>query len=64
MIWLKLSDPDLAQHYTSAGLRDFVLRYVTVLSYERTSNLLNERCGGVKLSDQRMYYCVYWCVLS
>jgi hypothetical protein len=53
--WLTLSDPDLAQHYESAGLRDFALRYVTVLSYERTSTLLNERCGGVKLSDQRIH---------
>lgn len=35
-------------------LQEFSLRYATMLSYERVSRLVEERCGTTKLSDQRV----------
>ena len=39
-------------------LQQFSLRYATMLSYERVSRLVHERCGNTKLSDQRIHHLV------
>ena len=59
--WLDLTDSHIEQspgHYVSCGVQDFSLRYATVLSYERTSALIKERCGGVSISDQQIFHLV------
>jgi hypothetical protein len=52
--WLKLVNPELGSHYETELLREFSLRYCTVLSYEKTSRLVADRCGTTRLSDQRL----------
>jgi hypothetical protein len=52
--WLRLTDEALSEHHESEMLQEFSLRYATMLSYERVSNLIQERCGTTKLSDQRV----------
>ena len=56
--WLRLTDKELSRHYESEKLREFSLRYGTMLSYERVSGLVGERCGTSRLSDQRLYHLV------
>lgn len=51
--WLKLRNPELSRHYESEKLQEYSLKYCTLLSYERVSELLKERCGS-SLSDQRL----------
>ena len=52
--WLKIVDKELSRHYESEYLQEFSLRYCTVLSYEKVSGLVSERCGTSRLSDQRL----------
>lgn len=52
--WLKIVDKDLSRHYESERLQEFSLRYCTLLSYEKVSQLVSERCGTSRLSDQRL----------
>lgn len=52
--WLRLVDEALSEHHESRLLQEFSLRYATMLSYERVSGLIQERCGTTNLSDQRV----------
>lgn len=52
--WLKIVDKELSKHYESERLQEFSLRYCTVMSYEKVSQLVKERCGTSRLSDQRL----------
>lgn len=52
--WLKIVDTDLSRHYESERLQEFSLRYCTLLSYEKVSQLVSQRCGTTRLSDQRL----------
>ena len=56
--WLRLTDTALSEHHESEMLQQFSLRYATMLSYERVSRLVHERCGNTKLSDQRIHHLV------
>lgn len=52
--WLRLSDPALSAHHESPSLQAFAVYYATRLSYERVSELVGERSGTSRLSDQRI----------
>ena len=52
--WLRLSDPGLSAHHESPLLQAFAVRYATCLSYERVQQLVAERCGTTRVSDQRI----------
>jgi hypothetical protein len=56
--WLKLSDAKLNAHQESELLQEFALKYATRLSYEKASELVLERSGSSRLSDQRIYQMV------
>ena len=56
--WLKLTNEVLGEHYESGMLQEFAVRYATMISYQRASNLVKERCGKTSLSDQRIYHLV------
>jgi hypothetical protein len=56
--WLRLNDPDLALHYESQLLRDFSVKYASLLSYEQAESLVATRMGNDKLSDQRIFHIV------
>lgn len=56
--WLRLTDTALSAHHESQMLQEFSLKYATMLSYERVSGLVQERCGTTKLSDQRIHHLV------
>lgn len=45
----------MSEHYESEKLREFALRYCTLLSYEKVSRLVSERCGSTRMSDQRLF---------
>lgn len=52
---MRLTDRALSEHYESEKLREFALLYCTLLSYEKVSRLISERCGSTRLSDQRLF---------
>lgn len=52
--WLRLWEPSLSAQHESPLLQAFAVRYATCLSYERVSELVRERCGTTRLSDQRI----------
>jgi hypothetical protein len=52
--WLRLWEPGLSEHHESPLLQAFALRYATCLSYERVQELVAERGGTTRLSDQRI----------
>ena len=52
--WLRLCEPDLSAHHESPLLQAFAVRYATCLSYERVEELVRERCGTTRVSDQRI----------
>ena len=52
--WLRLCEPDLSAHHESPLLQAFAVRYATCLSYERVQQLVCERCGTTRVSDQRI----------
>ena len=52
--WLRLCEPGLSAHHESPLLQAFAVRYATCLSYERVQELVAERCGTTRVSDQRV----------
>ncbi len=52
--WLRLSDPALSAHHESPSLQAFAVYYATRLSYARVSELVQERSGTSRLSEQRI----------
>lgn len=56
--WLRLTDEKLSHHQESELLQEFACRYATLLSYQKTSQLVRERSGTACLSDQRIYQIV------
>lgn len=56
--WLKLTDEHLDKHHESELLRTFAVKYATRLSYQKASELVRERTGTSRLSDQRIYQIV------
>lgn len=47
-----------SERYESVGLVNFVCRYATAMSYTMVSELVDERCGGVSMSDQHIQHLV------
>jgi hypothetical protein len=43
--------------YESVALVSFVCPYATAMSYTLVSELVDERCGGVSMSDQHILWC-------
>lgn len=56
--WLRLTDPGLAACRESPLLRDFSVRYATLLSYGQAERLVEGRMGNGKLSGQRIFHIV------
>ncbi len=56
--WLKLTDEKLNNQHESELLREFACKYATRLSYQKASELVLERSGTSRLSDQRIYQIV------
>ena len=56
--WLKLTHEKLNSHHESELLQAFALRYATRMSYQKASELVLERTGTSRLSDQRIYQIV------
>jgi hypothetical protein len=56
--WLRLTDPDLDACPESPLLRDFSVKYASLLSYAQTESLVASRMGNDKLSDQRIFQLV------
>lgn len=52
--WLRLWEPGLSAQHESPWLQAFAVRYATCLSYERVQQLVAERCGTTRVSDQRI----------
>ena len=51
---LRLCEPGLSVHHESPLLQAFAVRYATCLSYERVAQLVVERSGTTRVSDQRI----------
>jgi hypothetical protein len=51
---LRLWEPDLSAHHESPLLQAFAVRYATCLSYARVSQLVTERSGTTRVSEQRI----------
>ena len=56
--WLRLWEPGLSAHHESPLLQAFAVRYATCLSYARVQELVAERSGTTRLSDQRIQHLV------
>jgi len=53
-----LTDEKLNNHHESELLQEFAVKYATLLSYQKVSELVSERSGTSHLSDQRIYHMV------
>ena len=55
---MRLTHKKLNEHYESELLEEFAVKYATRSSYEKVSELVLERSGSSRLSDQRIYQMV------
>lgn len=55
---MRLTHKNLSEHQESELLQEVVCKYATRLSYEKVSELVSERSGTSRLSDQRIYHIV------